>query len=278
MHYLVCDRCGHPNPAQSPALIFCGGCGHKLDRCFSAWQQQHPEQTLSEFWRSECTTDPQPPAALARRGANPSVVVLAIAAALVVLGAVAWSLLGRGAERITGLSPGELRFVSADTSRWQPFGGDEGRFGVYLPLGEPQRSVTGFSSFIGPIDLVSYSLELDPQHHSNMAYIVAFAEYPGSFMAQFTERDHNLDLMLDDAVQSLVRGAKAPLIAAYHHLHDGHAGRAVMVELGGGAAILTARIYMVGSTMYFLQVVTPIEQHPNPAADFFLGSFEPKSP
>lgn len=278
MHYLVCDRCGHPNPAHSPSLIFCGGCGHKLDRCYSAWQRLHPEQSLSDFWHSECTTDPPSPTTVAHRHGSPSGLVLAIAAVLVVLGAVAWGLLGRGAERITGLSPGELRFVSTDTSRWQPFGGAESRFGVYLPLGEPQRTLSTHSTSIGPVDMVMYTLDLNPQHHPNLLYSVAFAEYPGNFMAQFASHSRNLDVLFDDAVQSLVQGAQGQLIAAYHHQLDGHDGRAVLAELGGGAAILEARLYLVGSTMYCLQVVTPIEQHPNAAADFFLGSFEPLEP
>ena len=278
MPYLVCDRCGHPNPAQSPSLTFCGGCGHKLARSFSVWQQRHPEQSLADFWRSECIAEL--PVMEQRRPAswaNPMVVALVLAAAMSMLGAAAWFLIGHGAKRITGLNPNEIRFISTDTSRWQRFGGAEGRFGVYMPMGQPQRSLTTTSTGIGPVDMVMYTLELSPKHHPNLLYSVAFAEYPRSFMEQYAALDRNVDVLFDEAAQSLVQGAQAQLVAAYHSPLGSHPGRAVLAEMGGGVATIEARFYLVHSTMYCLQVVAPAEQHPNPAADFFFGSFEPLS-
>lgn len=279
-HYLACDRCGYHNDAHEPTLTFCEQCGHKLSRCYSAWQQRHPEQGIEAFWDSECVSEPTPAASHSTAPQHSQTwIMLAFGALAITMVVVLLALpIGRQAKHLTGFSPEEINFLSSDTSRWQEFCGDEGRFRVYMPMGKaPIRTLTTTPTDIGSVDMTMYTAEQNTQKHPNILYSVAFADYPRNFMAQYAVLSSNIDALLDDAVHALLQGSHAQLISASAEKFNHHQGRSVLAEIGGGTAIIDARFYLVHSTVYCLQVVAPAESYPNEAAAFFLSSFEPLS-
>lgn len=278
MHYLVCDRCGHHNNAQSPTLTFCEHCGHKLPRCFGAWQAQHPEQGIEDFWRTECITATEPPQTATNRAKHqrwPTWIAILVGAitlsAVVVLLALP---IGQQAERLTGFSPDEIHFLSSDTSRWMAFCGNEGYFRVYIPKGDPQRIVNIASTEVGSIDVVMYQLEMLTQQHPNLVYMVAFSTYPPNFIINHVSTYRDLDALFEGAILSTIQGARAQLLSAYYSPLDDHPGRAIEAEISSNGSMLSARFYLINNTMFCLQVLTPAENYPNAAANFFFSSFE----
>ena len=275
-HYLVCDRCGYHNDAHEPTLTFCEQCGHKLSRCYSAWQQRHPEQGIEAFWDSECVSEPTPAASHSTAPQHSQTwIMLAIGTLAITMVVVLLALpIGRQAKRLTGFSPEEINFLSSDTSRWQEFCGDEGRFRVYMPLGLPERIVNTASTEVGSIDVVMYQLDMPTKQHPNMVYAVSFSVYPRNFIANYVSSDRDVDALFEGAILSTMQGARAQLSAAYHSPLGDYPGRAIEAEIKSTNCILSARFYLINSTMFCLQVLTPADSYPNAAADFFLSSFE----
>jgi hypothetical protein len=149
------------------------------------------------------------------------------------------------------------------------FTSKEGGFSVMTPVAMEEAS-QDVDTQIGKIRIVMYGGELD-----GAAFQVGFNDYPKGFVTP-----DNTTQLLDGAREGMVNNIGGTLVSEQKVFLKGYAGReivaTVVLDETTGEAIVKARIYMVGSRLYQIVVVSPAGEGAVSAEsiDAFLKSFK----
>lgn len=199
--------------------------------------------------------------------------ILSLLVVVLLLGGyLATQYITRNAEKITGFTPSEIKFLSSDTTKWIPFTCPQGNFTVFFP-GTPIKSNTINTTDIGDIEITTYSVESNSMDEENLVFGVGYSVYPADFMDQYGDEGRTIDLIFDGAVTGTINNADANLISSYFIPFGEFQGRAVRAELNSGDLILSAHFYLVHNTMYCIQSISKSTDTTNQAFNFFVNSF-----
>lgn len=149
-------------------------------------------------------------------------------------------------------------------SDWQEYKSTEGRFSVLMPSVPEERKQT-VNTPVGPID--QHVAILSPD--KNTAYLASYADYPES-ATQGVKPDQILDGSRDGSVANIQGKLLSELIIT---LGD-YPGREIRVAFPDDIHTMRMRIYIVGSRLYQVGVLTTKENVSNNSVTKFLDSFK----
>jgi hypothetical protein len=149
--------------------------------------------------------------------------------------------------------------LGAQTQMLKPYEYPSDGFRASFPSA-PESDTKSVDTAVGKIEVHMYSVEL-----ANAALVVAVNDY-GS-----TATGKDPDVVLDAARQGALSNTGCHQISSKTISLDGHHG--VEFEGENQAAHLTVRIYLVGSVLYQVMVITPLGNTYSDTTRFF-DSFE----
>ncbi|WP_017661184.1 hypothetical protein [Baaleninema simplex] len=160
--------------------------------------------------------------------------------------------------------PGSV-VLAQDSSHWQVFASQEGRFQVMMP--EPPRTSTESVSFPGePIALHAFAAK-----DSQSEYLVTYSDYPNEFIARMGEPTQ----FLQAVKQGFLSGIEASEEFSSALQLEGYPALEVEYTTPEGAAGF-ARFYLVNSRLY--QVIATSRENASgdfsENADRFFASFD----
>ena len=163
------------------------------------------------------------------------------------------------ASVIAGLLIAAVFAARAQAPGWQTYSYPSDGFSASYPS-QPQLSSKEISTDAGPFELRSYMAEA-----GDVALFVGVTDYGGKTQGQDPEE------MLQGAKRGALSNSKSHLVGERRITLGVYPG--VAFESESDDAHFTARIYMVGSTLYQTLVVNPISK-PYSDTQRFLDSFQ----
>jgi hypothetical protein len=149
----------------------------------------------------------------------------------------------------------------AQAPGWQTYSYPSDGFSASYPS-QPQLSSKEISTDAGPFELRSYMVEA-----GDVALFVGVCDYGSKASG------NDPDQMLQGAKNGALSNSKSHLITERRITLGVYPGLAFESESDDGSAHFTARVYMVGTTLYQTLVVNPIGK-PYSDAQRFLDSFQ----
>lgn len=154
---------------------------------------------------------------------------------------------------------------------WSTFSSAKGNFRVVFPA-PPEEAVQSIQTTVGPIPYTTYTSEIAG---GNVAFGIAYNDYPEEILAAQAEK------ILDvgrDGVRDNLSGA---VVSETYMTFKGHPARefTVLGEVQGKKLLYHARMYLIGTRLYQMQVVR-VGDTPVDIADMirFFASFEQIQP
>jgi len=130
---------------------------------------------------------------------------------------------------------------------WKEFKSTKGQFSLTLP-GTPKEQTETINTQAGDIDLHLFLLE-----KSDIAYMVGYSDYPEDLLKVAKPQQ-----ILDGARDGAVSNVKGELLQEKTATLKGHKGREIKIKTEKG--IIRARLFLVGSRLYQLMVITGKEK------------------
>lgn len=147
-------------------------------------------------------------------------------------------------------------------SDWLSFSTYEGGFSIEAPDNFMEKEIV-VESIIGPLKFKIYLLELD-----RIVYLVGFSDYPDSIFQVKTP-----DELLDYAGEEAIKNLKGNVLSESKLSLGKHPGRELVIGFPEQETEQRLRLYLVGSRLYQLTVLTPKFLLEQSEPDRFFNSF-----
>ena len=156
-----------------------------------------------------------------------------------------------------------LLVIGCSANQWKEYSSDEGKFKVDFP-GNPSLKTQKVNTAVGEIQVNMVLLEV-----RGVAYMASFNDYPSEFIKNSNEKD-----LLDGARDGAVANVQGKLLSEQIIELNNAPGREIRVESADGKNTIVARIYLAGSRLYQVLVVTPKANGFDKNIKKFLDSFK----
>ena len=142
-----------------------------------------------------------------------------------------------------------LMLMGCKDSDWLSFSTYEGGFSIESPDNFTKKVIV-VKSVIGPLKFKVYLLEMD-----RIVYLVGYSDYPDSVVQAKTP-----DELLGYAGEEAIRNLKGNVMRESKISLGKHPGREVIIEIPGVNNEHRLRLFLVGTRLYQLSVLTPKDQ------------------
>ena len=146
---------------------------------------------------------------------------------------------------------------------WREFRSEEGAFTIMMP-GRPeeqsQKTATAFGTIESYVFLVEYQ---------GVGYLVNYADYPQELVQDSPE-----DVILDGVSLGVVAQSGGTLISTAAIRLGEYTGRELEINSPTGDSVLKVRIYLVGTRIFQLSVVSDLGVNNSEDLAQFFNSFE----
>ena len=148
-------------------------------------------------------------------------------------------------------------------NQWEEYISDEGKYKVDFP-GNPEIKTQKVNTKIGEIQITMAMLE-----SNNIAYMASFNDYTSEFIKNSNEKD-----LLDGARDGAVANVQGKLLSELIIELNNIPGREIKIETADGKNTIIQRVYLAGSRLYQVSVVTPKTQSFDKNINKYLDSFK----
>jgi hypothetical protein len=146
---------------------------------------------------------------------------------------------------------------------WREFRSNEGGFSIMMP-GRPeeqsQKTATAFGTIESRVFLVEYK---------GAGYLLNYADYPPEIVQDSPE-----DVILDGVSLGVVAQSGGTLISSAAIRLGEYTGRELEINSPAGGSVLMVRIYLVGTRIFQLSVVSELRVNNSEDLAQFFNSFE----
>jgi hypothetical protein len=158
-----------------------------------------------------------------------------------------------------------LLLCSCSQQPWVDFTSEAGAFSVLLPQ-PPEEQTAKVVTDAGELDLNLFVTETD----ENIAYFVGYTDYPTSTVSRSDPYE-----VLAGAREATVRAQGGKTRTHYRLTLSGHPGIEFLadIEVGGRAAVLWARNFLVDSRLYQIFTMFYLGREPFDEIEQFFHSF-----
>lgn len=149
----------------------------------------------------------------------------------------------------------------------------EGEFKLEFP-DTPKYSTETVPTVKGDVTMDSFSYQEPDSSKENFIYMIAFTKYPDSFFPNGLSDSSQIDTVLNNAVNGAVQNTNGNLISNKSISFNGFQGKEAKISISDNAYIIKMRLYIVGLTLYTVQVIYDKKNDDNNTATYFFNSFE----
>ena len=160
----------------------------------------------------------------------------------------------------------------AQDDQWVTKKSLEGEFSIAFP-GTPKYSTEIVPTAKGDVTMDSFSYQGDSFSSDNFIYMLAFTKYPDSFFPNGLSDSGEIDTVLNNAVQGAVQNTKGVLISKDDISFNRFYGKEAKIRINS-TYIIKMRLFLVGLTLYSIQVIYEQKNDDNKASNYFFNSFE----
>lgn len=163
-------------------------------------------------------------------------------------------------------------FSVAQNNNWITKKSIEGEFKLEFP-DTPKYSTEIVPTAKGEVTMDSFSYQETDSSKENFIYMIAFTRYPDSFFPNGLSDSTQIDTVLNNAVNGAVQNTNGSLISSNNISFNGFHGKEAKISING-AYIIKMRLYVVGLTLYTIQVIYDKKHDENKTSTYFFDSFE----
>lgn len=146
---------------------------------------------------------------------------------------------------------------------FKPFISNEGGFSVLMP-GAPNQKKQSVITTAGLLDLYLFTVELE---NDTTAYLATYVDYPENVV-----KTSNSDEVLSNVRDGQLDSQKGRLLSERFVAIGQYPGRELEIETASN--YVRGRIYLVGTRLYQVLAVYPLDQRPADISRRFLDSFK----
>lgn len=146
------------------------------------------------------------------------------------------------------------------------------KFKVVFPK-SPTHTTKILNSEVGELSmhLYMYNASID-ETDENLIYSVGSSEYPKQHIDAHIKQ-YNLSAFFKNSIDGMVKNVSGKLLSESKINLENYPGREFKIDFKDGLAIIKTRIYLVDTTVYFIQTITKTEKENNKLIDKFMNSF-----
>jgi hypothetical protein len=162
--------------------------------------------------------------------------------------------------------PALLAFAQAPG--WVNFESKESGFKVLFPEA-PKTSEDAVETEIGKLNIKFFTCDLYTK--DSIVYMALVTSYPADKIS--SDKKEIVANVFRNAIDGGVKNVSGTLLSEKELTFKQYPGREFKMSFQDGAAIISARAYLVKNTMYMLQAITVKDKENEPGIKRFLDSF-----